>query len=237
MIMKKFYLLLALLITCTMHVVAQTDYYYYKGNKIPLTVNEDKVCVSIPLEFAKTIERISANVQPLITINNEDFDIFVITKSDYDIIKSMNSWEEDLKSVILTSCYFTENNEEVFATPYLTVLLNNEDDIDLLSSYAMNYKLRIVGDGPYSNNMPLYYVLSLTLESDKNTFECANEIYESGSFASSEPDLSPMNSIANNIHFVTNIKPWILFDLQGRRLNSIPQKGMYIQGGKKWMVK
>ena len=98
--MKKFYLLLALLITCTMHVVAQTDYYYYKGNKIPLTVNEDKVCVSIPLEFAKTIERIGANVQPLSTINNEDFGIFVITKSDYDIIKSMNSWEEDLKSVL-----------------------------------------------------------------------------------------------------------------------------------------
>lgn len=28
-----------------------------------------------------------------------------------------------------------------------------------------------------------------------------------------------------------------IFDLTGRRLNSVPQKGMYIQGGKKWMVK
>lgn len=28
-----------------------------------------------------------------------------------------------------------------------------------------------------------------------------------------------------------------IFDLSGRRLNSVPEKGMYIQGGKKWMVK
>ena len=28
-----------------------------------------------------------------------------------------------------------------------------------------------------------------------------------------------------------------IFDLAGRRLNSIPEKGMYIQGDKKWMRK
>lgn len=28
-----------------------------------------------------------------------------------------------------------------------------------------------------------------------------------------------------------------IFDLSGRRLNTIPQQGMYIQGGKKWFVK
>ncbi len=28
-----------------------------------------------------------------------------------------------------------------------------------------------------------------------------------------------------------------IYDLTGRRLNSVPEKGIYIQGGKKWMVK
>ena len=168
----------------------QMAYYYYKGTKIPLTLNESKVCVNIPKECKGTSERVQANAKVLTTINDDTFDIFVISRSDFEKLTSLDSWKEDSKSVILTSGYFTENNEEVFATPYLNIKLKKEEDKDLLTSYAEKYRLRIVS---HSALMPLWYILSVTLESEKSPLECANELFESGDFAASVPDLADVD--------------------------------------------
>ncbi|MBO7499423.1 MAG: leucine-rich repeat protein [Bacteroidaceae bacterium] len=166
---------------------AQSYFYYYKGDKIPLILNKNKVCVSIPTECNLARERIFSNVQPLDTIRDEEFETRVISRSDYEKLTLMDFWKEDSKSVILTSCYYTENYEEVFSTPYLDVRLKKEQDIDLLSSYAERYGLRIVKQNSF---MPLWYILSVTLDSKKSPLECANELFESGDFAASEPDLA-----------------------------------------------
>lgn len=236
--MKRKQLLFVLLfISCSIHVIAQTDYYYYKGNKIPLTVNENKVCISVPKDCDETCGRIRANVQVLAKIQDETFDIFVITQSDYEKLTSQDSWEEDSKSVMLTSCYFTENNEEVYATPYLNVKLKKEEDRDLLNSYAEQYKLTIVD---FSSLMPLWYVLSITPGSEKSSVQCANELYESGDFAHSEPDFVSNTDIMNvrNILLTESIEGnTVIHDLHGRRLTTKPQKGVYIQNGRKYVVK
>ena len=236
--MKRKQLLFVLLfISCSIHVIAQTDYYYYKGNKIPLTVNENKVCISVPKDCDETCGRIRANVQVLAKIQDETFDIFVITQSDYEKLTSQDSWEEDSKSVMLTSCYFTENNEEVYATPYLNVKLKKEEDRDLLNSYAEQYKLTIVD---FSSLMPLWYVLSITPGSEKSSVQCANELYESGDFAHSEPDFASNTDIMNvrNILLTESIEGnTVIHDLHGRRLTTKPQKGVYIQNGRKYVVK
>lgn len=70
---RNFVLMLLLNISCSIHVMAQTDYYYYQGNKIPLTLNENKVCVSIPKDRDIISERIRENVHALITIKDETF--------------------------------------------------------------------------------------------------------------------------------------------------------------------
>ena len=230
--MSRIYLLL-LFISCSIHATAQTDYYYYKGNRIPLTINENKVCISVPKDCDETCGRIRANVQVLAKIKDETFDIFVITQSDYEKLTSQDSWEEDSKSVMLTSCYFTENNEEVYATPYLNVKLKKEEDRDLLNSYAEQYKLTIVD---FSSLMPLWYVLSITPDSEKSSVQCANELYESGDFAHSEPDFASNTIIMN----VRNILPTEsteeypeTYYLQGRRLKGKPAKGLYIKNCRK----
>lgn len=230
--MSRIYLLL-LFISCSIHATAQTDYYYYKGNRIPLTINENKVCISVPKDCDETCGRIRANVQVLAKIKDETFDIFVITQSDYEKLTSQDSWEEDSKSVMLTSCYFTENNEEVYATPYLNVKLKKEEDRDLLNSYAEQYKLTIVD---FSSLIPLWYVLSITPDSEKSSVQCANELYESGDFAHSEPDFASNTIIMN----VRNILPTEsteeypeTYDLQGRRLKGKPAKGLYIKNCRK----
>ena len=162
-------------------------YYYYRGNKIPLTLNEDKVVVSIPKDDDEIIERLDANIQTLGMIQDETFDIHVVLRSEYEKLTALNFWTEDAKSVIITLGFYTERNEEVYSTPYLSVKLKKEEDIDLLSSYAEQYGLRIVKNMP---SMPLWYILSVTSESEKSPLVCANELYESGNFASSEPDLA-----------------------------------------------
>jgi hypothetical protein len=222
-----------------MHAIAQTDYYYYKGNKIPLTVNENKVCISIPKYCDETCGRIRANVQVLTNIKDDYFDIFVITQSDYDNLNSLDSWEEDSKSVILTHSYFTESNEEVFATPYLNVRLKKEEDKEILNSYGEEYKLRVVRNSPL---MPLWYIIAVTPDSEKSPLECANELYETGCFAASTPDLATTNSLdettVHNITIATREESSDFYDLQGRHLDSQPtNKGIYIQNGKKIVVK
>ena len=213
-------------------------YYYYEGNKIPLTLNENKVVVSIPKDCGEITERFRANVQTLFMINDEAFDIYVIPQSEYEKLTTLDFWEKDAKSIVLTSSYFTESNEEVFATPYLNVKLKKEEDIDLLTSYAEQYKLTIVGNSAF---MPLWYILAVTPESGKSPLECANELYESGDFAASVPDFASLLDITTirdvtvpNTSASTAIT---LFNLQGQRLTDKPRKGIYIQNGKKVVMK
>ena len=239
--MKKFVSLIfvALLPMVALHSQSQSDCYYnYKGDKIPLTLNEDAIVISIPKDCAETSERLLSNLQILTTIKDEIFDIFVIARSEYEKLTSMDNWEEDSKSVILTSSYYTEQNKEVFASPYLNLRLKKEQDIDLLNSCVEEYKLQIT---EHSYLMPLWYILSLTLESEKNSVECANELYETGFFSAVAPDLVSSGSlwfddqtgIASPLEETGEAG---IYDLQGRKV-ATPRKGIYIKDGQKVLIK
>ena len=173
----------------------QTDYYYYKGKKKALTVAEDKVCISIPKENKETTERILANVKVLNKIIDDLFDISVISWSDFEKLTFLNSWEKDAKSVVLTSSYLTAEGTEVFATPYLNIRLKKEQDVGFLYQYAEQLGLQIVKQDPL---MPLWYILAVTQDCDKNPLECANELWESKVFAASVPDFSSVGQMHSN---------------------------------------
>jgi hypothetical protein len=233
---RNILLLLLIFISCSQHAIAQTDYYYYKGQKIPLILNEDKVVVSIPKDCDKASERILSNVHAQNMINDEVFGIYVISRSDFEKLTSLDFWEEDSKSVILTSSYFTANNEELYSTPYLTVKLKKEDDKDLLLLYAERYGLEIVRQDSF---MLLWYILHVNPETEKSPLECANELYESGDFAESVPDFAGSIDLDTAIRSVASAIPEVssdLYDLQGRRLTDKPTKGIYIQNGRKYVV-
>ena len=233
--MKRNFLLwmgvvLMMVIGMSSQAMAQTDYYYYyMGKKIPLTLNDNKVIVSVSKDCIETIERIRTNVQVLSTIKDKTLDIIIISRSDFEKLTSQDFWEEDAKSVILTSSYFTEENKEVFETPYLDVALKKEEDIDLLNSYIEKYKLRIAEHHP--SLMPEWYILAITPESEIGSLKCANELYESGDFAEAIADLAEGGSI-DGITTVKTDASSAFFDLNGRKIQQ-PQKGLYIQNGKK----
>lgn len=183
---KRLCLMILFVFSCSIHVLAQNDFYYYKGMKMPLSLNEEKVVVSIPKSKAEICERIRANAKVLEKINDDIFDIFVISRSDFNNLTSLDSWSEDEKSMMITSSYFTKRKAEVFASPYLNIQLKNEEDVNWLISYAEMYKLQIVRNMPL---MPDWYILSVTPESEKSPLQCANELSESGMFSASVPDL------------------------------------------------
>lgn len=188
-------MMISLIIFCSIHIMAQRDYYYYKGKKIPLFINDDKICVSIPSVSEKTSEILLKNVNVLKKIKDKSFNIVIIHQSDYENLISLDSWKEQEKSVILTRCYTTTEEKEVFSTPYLNVRLKKEEDFNLLSSYAERYGLEIVKQDPL---MPLWYILVLTHNCDKTILECANELFESGDFESSVPDFCSDDIICSN---------------------------------------
>ena len=118
-------LMLLIVISCSIHVTAQTYYFYDTyGKKMTITLNESKVVVSIPKECDKISERIRTNVQVLWDLYDTYFDIFFITRSDFEQLTKLDFWEEDAKSVIVTPSYFIEDEDyimhgfgEAFSTP------------------------------------------------------------------------------------------------------------------------
>ena len=171
--------------------MAQADFYYYNGNKIPITLNENKVCISIPKECDNISQKIQRKANILSTVSGGAFDIFVITKSDYEILKAQDSWQEDSKSVIITPSYFLNENTEAVVSPYLNVELKKEQDLELLNTFVQDYKLNNMGHSTY---LPLWYILSVTPESEKNPLEYANLLYETGYFVASVPDFVTFQS-------------------------------------------
>ena len=79
------------------------------------------VCLSIPKVCEKTSERVLSNAKTIKRISDEYFDIFVIPQSDFEMLKSIDSWKEDTKSILQTLCYSTKDENEVYSTPYLNL--------------------------------------------------------------------------------------------------------------------
>ena len=92
---KKTILILLLFISCAIHAIAQTDYYYHQGKKVPITLNGNLICMSIPKDSCIVNDRVRTNVQVLANIKDDSFYIMVISRSDYEKLTIMDFWEKD----------------------------------------------------------------------------------------------------------------------------------------------
>ena len=170
---KYFLVIIIILCICSIHTIAQTDFYYYKGEKIPLKENENKVCLSIPKDKDTLFEIIQANVKVQDKLNDDIFDVLIIDCQYVEMLSSMDCWEKFSNNVLLTPCYNTANDQELYSTPYLNVRLKKESDLPLLESYAKRYGLKIVRQDPL---MPLWYILSITDYHEINTLEGSRSV-------------------------------------------------------------
>ena len=82
---KKQIFIILLLISVHVRAFAQSPFfYYYKGSPIPLSLNENKVCVSFPNDKGIACNDILSNINVLDTIRDDFFNISIIQQSDVD---------------------------------------------------------------------------------------------------------------------------------------------------------
>ena len=215
---KKYYLIILFVISCSIQTIAQTG-YYYKGKKIPLFMNDDKICVSIPKEDDNTCEIFLANVKVLEKIYDEKYNIFVILRAEYENLSSSDSWRDNTKSVITTSVYNTINGTDVYSSPYINIRLKKEEDIDLLTSYTEQYGLEIVKQNPL---MPLWFTLAMLQDNDKKDISAPSTwnystgknvkiaIIDTGVYLN-QIDLAP-NISDSSYDTVTGTSPSVVYD-------------------------
>ncbi len=193
--MKRILLIILTLLFCSIGIIAQTSYYYYKGTKIPLVVNTDKVCINIPKNITRYCNALITNAKVLDKIVDTDYEISIIQQSDIKILSSILKLKEKYSSVLVSQCFITQEGMEVYSTPYINIRLKQEEDINKLVSFADKYSLKILKQDTF---LPLWYILSITPETGNTAVEIANRIWESGVFEASVPDLCSKELICSN---------------------------------------
>jgi len=173
---------------------AQSDYYYYyNGNKIPITLDKTSVTLSLLNGFEK---------KSIADLNLKDFVIQtenttgkakkfaavefknLLTDSDYS--RALNSLNSSPNIIKAQPNFITEKGIKIGMSDYLYVKLKTSGDLKLLQKLASERNVEIVEQNRF---MPLWYTLICTKKTIGNTLEVANEFFETGYFASSSPDL------------------------------------------------
>lgn len=183
-------------------------YYYYKGERIYLTV--DSTCLFVvsegefqPQEATRihtaeyNISKSSKsyaydNVIPMVNQRVAIPEVYFstldvpegITASQYDVLVAKIKSEEDVWQVLPS---FTENGNQIGVTNNFYVKLKSADDLEKLQQMAVQYGFNVVGNNKF---MPLWYTLSCNATSSMNAIEAADLFHESRLFACSEPEFT-----------------------------------------------
>ncbi|MTI22300.1 T9SS type A sorting domain-containing protein [Fulvivirga sp. RKSG066] len=204
--LKALLLMCALLTMSTIN-YAQEYYYYYKGEKQPLSLNTEYVYLVASSEVSDSSALRSLVNKGAIV---EKFDVNDVTKTLKSVGQSTEGtkyWAEiklqqklsekeysaylkELKAfgaITHASPYFSNANEDkIGLSEYFYVKLRNEKDFGRLSKLAVDLRAEVVGQNKF---MPLWYTLKTNNDSKLNALEMANRFYESKMFEHSEPDL------------------------------------------------
>ena len=194
--MKRILLFMALVSITAAEAISQSAYYYFNGNKIYIAENARKVCVVKDKKGNKTgasfqPSKESSGFKVSQTIKDNIYDITVYeagrgNEGPPSLLKTMKEAAEADNAMVLP-CYKNEYGDELVLTNYLNVELKKESDYPLLREKAVEYNLVITEQDKF---MPRWYILSITPNTGKTSLEVANELYETGLFASSVADFS-----------------------------------------------
>ena len=164
------------------------DYYYYKGEKIPLRLDRQSLTVSMFKGFTKSSLR-GLNIKKINTQNSEGIEYSTIEYQTKPTDKEYNQNLKKLKnngSVRTVSPNFLgQNGEKIGMSDYFYVKLKKTGDFRKLKQLARKKKVRIIEQNQF---MPLWYTLRCTENTIENTLEVANSFFETRWFASSSPD-------------------------------------------------
>ena len=177
------------------------DYYYYKGDKIPLRLDRQSLTVSMFKGFTKSSLR-GLNIRKINAQNSEGIEYSTIEYQTKPTDKEYNQNLKKLKnngSVRTVSPNFLgQNGKKIGMSDYFYVKLKKMGDFEKLKQLAKENNVRIIEQNRF---MPLWYTLRCTKRTKRNTLEIANSFFETGWFAFSSPDFlvqCDLSSKSNN---------------------------------------
>ena len=181
-----------------------SDYYYwYNGERVGLTVNEDyvnilvdttkvkksdiaKLCSDLGLEAKSELNADglfkASFKKPIPELSGYDLCVARL-REDERVLCVLPYFEtEKGKDPISTSQYFFVRLKEL--TPEGTPYLEKAFDLDALQEEAENLGTRIVNEVPY---MPDWYKITIEGSDFKTTVEASDRFYETGKFEAIDP--------------------------------------------------
>lgn len=189
---------------------SSVTYYWSNGERIPLTINNEKAFVIVESDSIKSF----SNRQSLIAVNKIDNYSYLRVKHSRTSPKRVNltsftitnSAKEifDLSEALYVAPYYrASDGSDIGITNILSVKIVEQEDFLKLQRIADEYNIEIIGENEFD---PSIYYLACTKESIGNSLEVANLIYESGAFAYSTPEFiieTRLAAIPNDTYFLS----------------------------------
>jgi subtilisin family serine protease len=209
-------------------IVAQNSYYYYKGNKVNLTENQEYLNIIIDGDTLN----LSSNLKKFKLEKTKDKQSgkvikvkfsFKPDKSEYT--KAIDSLKKENKHIKLILPYFERNGAEpIGISDIFYVKLKNINDVDLLNKEIKKQKVQIIKQVPYMDD---WYILSIENSSFESPVDASNYFYETGLFDNVDP--------AFNFDFKTNCVNDPLFNQQWG-LNNTAYSGIDVNACNAWTI-
>ncbi|MCZ2140601.1 MAG: S8 family serine peptidase [Bacteroidia bacterium] len=189
---------------------AQSDFYYYKNEKIPLQLNtqnlyiltslNSKDALDKKLEGKASIVKFKKDIyqQRLIKDHKNSSDKLINPNNYYALVHYNNPLSESelnkeilrLKSdptiIGVSNGYNNIDNDLVYITNYVWVGLKSENDITKLSQALTSINYSIVGQNPF---MPEWVMVVPNDKQAINPILAAQKLHETGYFNTAEPEL------------------------------------------------
>lgn len=188
-IMKKYFFTLLFFFVGALLVNAQGNYfYYYKGNKVFLTIDKTKVNIVVNSQFDKNSIS-NLNIQDFQLINNNNTKTSDVNynsePTDIEFYQKLNALKSN-PNIDYVNLFFKRG----IGTPPISisnicyVKLKNQNDYNLLQTQVTAKGAQIIEQVPY---MPLWYAIKINARNIYNTLTLTSQLWETNIFEDIDP--------------------------------------------------
>lgn len=169
-----------------------TRYVFVTSTNINAVVGSD-ACSANPIDFGVKYDIKEVKEQPM--KNLLDGKQIVYYWAELELLEDLDEATYKKKidqlrmsnnEIIVSPCFRISSSKKIGLSNFLSVKLKTANDIAKLKAVAAKTKVTLL-EG--SANFPLWYIISLTPQSEKNALDMANWYHESNLFQYAEPDL------------------------------------------------
>lgn len=223
--MKKYIFIIMIALCVCVTAIAQNSFYYYRGTKLQLTENPQKIVI-ISKNNTSTESYAGLTLAKSINGTKNKIRVYETVSSTANAKQLKSAVQSASGNISVTSCYINEYGKELIPTGYIHVKLLSENDRKTLENTARQYGLEIFEQNRF---MPLWYSLRQSDATGMSPIEIANKIYETGLFQYSSPDFA-FDALEFS-YDPDNIHQWGLYNSQYEGLDiSISEAWNYATG-------